>query len=143
MNRVPKKEAWIYYFGIFGQNLSCALMMNYFMNFCTDVLYVEPYIIGIVLGIARVWDSVNDPIIGTMIDRHRFKNGEKLQIHYPRQFEQITTALLEMNGEDIISTVNRIREQFNKWGSKKIDVESMPELSEEDFWNPERFLEGQ
>jgi sugar (glycoside-pentoside-hexuronide) transporter len=79
MNRVPKKEAWIYYFGIFGQNLSCALMMNYFMNFCTDVLYVEPYIIGIVLGIARVWDSVNDPIIGTMIDRHRFKNGEKFR----------------------------------------------------------------
>lgn len=77
--RVPRKEAWLYTMGIYGQNLSCALMMNWFMNFCTDVLYVDGIIIGMVLGIARVWDSVNDPIIGTVIDRHRFKNGEKFR----------------------------------------------------------------
>ena len=77
--RVPKKEAWLYCSGIFGQNLACALMMNWFMNFCTDVLYVDGIIIGLVLGIARVWDSINDPVIGTIIDRHRFKNGEKFR----------------------------------------------------------------
>ena len=77
--RVEQKEAWLYCMGIYGQNLACALMMNWFMNFCTDVLYVDGIIIGLVLGIARVWDSVNDPIIGTVIDRHRFKNGDKFR----------------------------------------------------------------
>ena len=77
--RVGKKEAWLYCTGIFGQNLACALMMNWFMNFCTDVLYVDGIVIGLVLGIARVWDSINDPVIGTIIDRHRFKNGEKFR----------------------------------------------------------------
>ena len=77
--RVERKEAWLYCMGIYGQNLACALMMNWFMLFCTDVLYVDGIIIGLVLGIARVWDSVNDPIIGTVIDRHRFKNGEKFR----------------------------------------------------------------
>ena len=77
--RVERKEAWFYCMGIYGQNLACALMMNWFMNFCTDVLYVDGIIIGLVLGIARVWDSVNDPVIGTVIDRHRFKNGEKFR----------------------------------------------------------------
>ena len=77
--KVSQKEAWQYCMGIYGQNLACAFMMNWFMNFCTDVLYVDGIIVGLVLGIARVWDSVNDPIIGTMIDRHRFKNGEKFR----------------------------------------------------------------
>jgi Na+/melibiose symporter-like transporter len=77
--RVERKEAWFYCMGIYGQNLACALMMNWFMIFCTDVLYVDGIIVGLVLGIARVWDSVNDPVIGTMIDRHRFKNGEKFR----------------------------------------------------------------
>ena len=77
--RVERKEAWAYCMGIYGQNLACALMMNWFMIFCTDVLYVDGIIVGLVLGIARVWDSVNDPVIGTVIDRHRFKNGEKFR----------------------------------------------------------------
>ena len=37
--RVERKEAFLYCTGIYGQNLACALMMNWFMNFCTDVLY--------------------------------------------------------------------------------------------------------
>ena len=77
--RVPKKEAWKYVLGIFGQNLSCALMMNWFFVYCTDVLYIEGKTIGVVLGIARIWDAVNDPVMGTFIDRKRFKSGEKFR----------------------------------------------------------------
>ena len=77
--RITKGEAWRYSFGVFGQNLSCALMMNWFFVFCTDVLYIEGAVIGTVLGIARVWDAVNDPLMGTIIDRHVFKNGEKFR----------------------------------------------------------------
>lgn len=77
--RVERKEVYSYCSGIFGQNLACALVGGWFMNFCTDVLYMDGIIIGLVLGIARVWDAVNDPLLGTFIDRHRFKNGEKFR----------------------------------------------------------------
>lgn len=77
--RVDRAEAWKWTFGVYGQNLSCALMMNWFFIFCTDVLYMKGAVIGVVLGIARVWDSVNDPLMGTLIDHHRFKNGEKFR----------------------------------------------------------------
>ena len=77
--RVTKKEAWQWSIGVMGQNFSCAFMMNWFFVFCTDILYVDGAIIGTVLGIARVWDSINDPIMGTLVDHHRFKNGEKFR----------------------------------------------------------------
>ncbi|MBR6957457.1 MAG: MFS transporter [Erysipelotrichaceae bacterium] len=87
--RVSKSEAWKYALGIFGQNLSCALMMNWFFVYCTDVLYIEGRTIGIVLGIARIWDAVNDPVMGTFIDRHTFKNGNKF-----RPFLKITPFII-------------------------------------------------
>lgn len=77
--RVERSEAWQWTFGVFGQNLSCALMMNWFFVYCTDVLYISGAVIGTVLGIARVWDSINDPLMGTLIDHHRFKNGDKFR----------------------------------------------------------------
>ncbi|MBR0137534.1 MAG: MFS transporter [Erysipelotrichaceae bacterium] len=87
--RVPKSEALKYVLGIFGQNLSCALMMNWFFVYCTDVLYIEGKTIGIVLGIARIWDAVNDPVMGTFIDRHKFKNGSKF-----RPFLRLTPVVI-------------------------------------------------
>ncbi|MBQ1877206.1 MAG: MFS transporter, partial [Erysipelotrichaceae bacterium] len=87
--RVPRSEALKYVFGIFGQNLSCALMMGWFFVYCTDVLYIEGRTIGIVLGIARIWDAVNDPVMGTLIDRHQFKNGNKF-----RPFLKLTPVVI-------------------------------------------------
>ena len=31
------------------------------------------------MGITRIWDAINDPLMGVLIDRRRFKNGEKLR----------------------------------------------------------------
>ena len=75
---------------------------------------------------------------------HRFtqwllKNAKELHTHYPRQLEQIVRVLREGEGSEIIETSELIRELFRKWGVKKIDVESMPVLSEKDFWDAENF----
>ena len=45
--KVGRKEAWQYCMGIYGQNLACAFMMNWFMNYCTDVLYIDGIIVGL------------------------------------------------------------------------------------------------
>lgn len=75
---VPRREGLWFALGVAGQNVSCGLV-GWFYYFCTDVAYYDMAVIGIVLTIARIWDAVNDPLMGMIIDRHRFKNGEKLR----------------------------------------------------------------
>ena len=75
---VPRREGLLYAIGIAGQNVSCG-MVGWFYYFCTDVAYYDMRVIAIVLTAARIWDAVNDPLMGVLVDRHRFKNGEKLR----------------------------------------------------------------
>lgn len=75
---VPRREGFLYALGVAGQNISCG-MVGWFYYFCTDVAYYDMRVIAIVLTAARIWDAVNDPLMGVLIDRHRFKNGEKLR----------------------------------------------------------------
>lgn len=75
---VPRREGLWFALGVAGQNVSCGLV-GWFYYFCTDVAYYDMAVIGVVLTIARIWDAVNDPLMGVIIDRHRFKNGEKLR----------------------------------------------------------------
>ncbi len=76
---VQNKELVDYAIGVFGQNHAYNIIANWFMYFCTDVLFMDTLLIGTILGAARVWDAFNDPIVGVFIDRHTFKNGEKLR----------------------------------------------------------------
>lgn len=76
---VPRTESFWYALGIAGQNVSYGLVSGWFYYYCTDVAKYKLAVIGFVLTFARVWDAFNDPIGGMLIDRHRFKNGEKLR----------------------------------------------------------------
>lgn len=76
---VPRKESFWYALGIAGQNASYGLVSGWFYYYCTDVAKYDLAVIGFVLTFARIWDAFNDPIGGVLIDRHRFKNGEKLR----------------------------------------------------------------
>ena len=76
---VQNRELVDYAIGVFGQNHTYNLVSSWFMYFCTDVLFVDTLLIGTILGIARIWDAFNDPIVGVLVDRHTFKNGEKLR----------------------------------------------------------------
>lgn len=79
INHVPKKEALSFYFGLMGQNFVYSLVAGYLMYFCTNILKMNEVWSGLIVGISRVWDGVNDPIVGSWIDRHRFANGEKVR----------------------------------------------------------------
>jgi len=76
---VQNRELVDYAIGVFGQNHAYNIIANWFMYFCTDVLFIDTLLIGTILGAARVWDAFNDPIVGVFVDRHTFKNGEKLR----------------------------------------------------------------
>lgn len=77
---VQNKELVLYTAGVVGQNHTYNLITSWFLYFCTDVLYLNAGLIGLLLSIIRVWDAVNDPIVGVIIDKKKpFKSGEKLR----------------------------------------------------------------
>ena len=61
-----------------GQNLILNFVTGYLMLFYTDILFLPPYIISVIMLIAKIWDGVNDPMFGYIADRTTFKKGKFL-----------------------------------------------------------------
>lgn len=76
---VPRREGLRFGIGVAGQNISCVFVSGWFYYFCTDVAHYNLKVIAVVLTIAKIWDAVNDPLMGMIIDSRRFKNGEKFR----------------------------------------------------------------
>lgn len=77
---IPKKEMRSFILGLCGQNMVYSLIgASFFTYFMTDIAMFPAAIVSVLLIAMKVWDGVNDPIVGSFIDRHTFKNGEKLR----------------------------------------------------------------
>lgn len=77
---IPKKEVSSFIFGLCGQNMVYSLIgASFFTYFMTDIAMFPAAIVSVLLIAMKVWDGVNDPIVGSFIDRHTFRNGEKLR----------------------------------------------------------------
>ncbi len=80
MNYISKKERNSFMMGLAGQNIVyCMIGASFFTYFMTDIALFPPAVVTVLLLLMKIWDGVNDPIIGSIVDRHRFKNGEKLR----------------------------------------------------------------
>ncbi len=80
MTHITKKERNSFLTGLAGQNLVyCMIGASFFTYFMTDIAMFPPAVVTVLLLLMKIWDGVNDPIIGAIIDRHRFKTGEKLR----------------------------------------------------------------
>ncbi len=80
MKYISKKEKISYYAGLSGQNMVYALIGGSFFNyFLTDIALFPAIVVSVLLIVMKVWDGINDPIVGSYIDKHTFKNGEKLR----------------------------------------------------------------
>lgn len=69
------KDQWGYMFGEVGNNFMFAFMEAYFLTFCTYVLGISPYFMGTLFLVARIWDAINDPLIGSFSDRWKIGKG--------------------------------------------------------------------
>ncbi len=77
---VPNRRLFAYATGIAGQNMHYGLINGWLFYFINNILKINANAVGIITGVSRLWDSINDPIIGALIDRHTFKKtGEKLR----------------------------------------------------------------
>lgn len=76
MEQVSKKEYLGYFSYGFGQCFSYGLVGSFILYFYTDVLKISLAAASIIFLIARVWDAVNDPLIASIMDTRRTKEGK-------------------------------------------------------------------
>ena len=58
-----------YMFGDFGGCMTFALMASIFSMYCTNVLKIDATLMGILTIIWTIWDAVNDPMMGAIMDK--------------------------------------------------------------------------
>ncbi len=71
-----KKEQSMYLLGMAGQNILYNIIgaaLSYYLQF---TLLIPAMIVSTLMAIARVWDAINDPMMGTIVDRTRTKWGK-------------------------------------------------------------------
>lgn len=76
MPEYGSKERNMFALGMFGQNLIYTLVGTYLSVFYTDVIFVPAAALLVITVISRVWDAVNDLMMGTIVDRTHSRWGK-------------------------------------------------------------------
>ena len=76
-NGLTKKHWFGYMFGDWGGCMTFALMTGTFSMYCTDVLGINTKIMFILTVIWTIWDAVNDPMMGALMDKAFAKRQNK------------------------------------------------------------------
>lgn len=73
---IPKKEFNMYAVGAMGQGMIYAMMSSYISDYYTNVLGLPlVFVLFLMLG-ARVWDAINDPLMGIIADKRTTRFGK-------------------------------------------------------------------
>ncbi len=59
-----------------GQVMSFSLITSYLTYFFVNVFNIDPKIVAGMLFIEGIWDTLNDPLMGTVVDRTRTRFGK-------------------------------------------------------------------
>ena len=63
--------------GDLATSIPLAILMFFQLYFMTDVAGLRPDLAGWAVGIGKIWDAVNDPLIGLLSDRIRSRFGRR------------------------------------------------------------------
>ncbi len=92
---VPKKELTMFALGGMGQGMIYAMMSSYISDYYVNVLQLPLIFVVVLMLAARVWDAINDPLMGIIADKKTTKLGKmKGYIVYASPFIAILTLLL-------------------------------------------------
>lgn len=70
------KERNFFLAGMFGQNIIYAVVGSVLQVFYTDILIIPTIAVSVIMGISRVWDGINDIIMGTIVDKTHTRWGK-------------------------------------------------------------------
>ena len=77
---LSSKHWFGYMFGDFGGCMTFTLMASIFSMYCTNVLGIDPVLMGTLTLVWTIWDAINDPMMGALMDKafakHQNKNGK-------------------------------------------------------------------
>lgn len=73
---VQSKEVLAYSVAGLGQNIICQLVTTYFMLYMTDVAGVHASMLAWMFLAARLFDALNDPVMGSIVEMTRTRQGK-------------------------------------------------------------------
>ena len=66
-----------YALGDMGISLSYFAVGFFFMYYLTDIVGMSPFLAGLAFFIGKLWDGINDPLMGILSDRTKSRFGRK------------------------------------------------------------------
>lgn len=70
--QITRKEKYSFGIGAFGKDLVVNLIGIYLMYYLTDILGVAAGFVGSLYFVARIWDAINDPVMGMIVDKTKW-----------------------------------------------------------------------
>ncbi|KAB7672108.1 MFS transporter [Bacillus sp. B1-b2] len=64
-----------YGLGDFASQLFWSFSGSYLTIYYTDVVGIAPAVIAMIMLLSRIWDGINDPLLGALADRTKSKHG--------------------------------------------------------------------
>ena len=74
---LSSKHWFGYMFGDWGGCMTFALMGSLFTMYCTNALGVDPTLLGTLVIIWTIWDAINDPMMGALMDKAFARKQDK------------------------------------------------------------------
>lgn len=74
---LPLARLLAYGVPILGLSYLLFFVQFYFLKFATDVLLLPPAVVGALFAVAKLWDAVSDPLVGSWSDRSRSRWGRR------------------------------------------------------------------
>ncbi len=73
---IGNKEKWAFAIGGCGQGMIYAMMSSYISDYYVNVLQLPLMFVLLLMLLARVWDAINDPLMGIIADKRTTKRGK-------------------------------------------------------------------
>ncbi len=76
---VSKQTKYVYAMSGMGRDMMYALYANFLLVFLTDALGLpnaQLIAVGTIIAVSRIWDAINDPMMGTIVDNTKSKYGK-------------------------------------------------------------------
>lgn len=62
--------------GALGKDMACGIVNTFLMFYFTDIIGLAPAFLGVLFLVARIWDAVNDPMAGWLVDNTKTRMGK-------------------------------------------------------------------